>query len=50
MQVDLTRRSGIKPLDDWFVSGVQAAKYLPALLDGRPIRSWYRTNGTWLRL
>lgn len=50
VRIDLTRRSGIKRLDDWFVSGVQATTYLPALLDGLPIPSWYRTNGTWLRL
>lgn len=50
VQVQLTRRSGVKQLDDWFVSGLQAAQYLPALLDGLPIPSWYRTNGTRLRL
>ena len=50
VQVQLTRRSGILQLDDWFVLGFQAARYLPALFDGLPIPSWYRTDGTRLRL
>lgn len=50
VDVKLTRRSGMTQFDDFFVSALQAAQYLPALFDGFPIPSWYRTNDTWLRL
>lgn len=44
--VELRRRSGIREVDEEIVRHLQTTRYLPALIDGQPIASWYRTDGT----
>ena len=48
--VKLVHSSGIGDLDDQVMLRLQSERFLPALLDGLPIPSWYRSNGRRLQL
>ncbi len=44
--VKVLSSSGIRELDQSFVRSWRERSYLPALMDGLPIASWLRTNGS----
>jgi hypothetical protein len=43
--VRLEQPTGIRDLDDEITRSWQVRRFLPALIDGRPISAWYRTDG-----
>ena len=46
----MVQRSGIQDFDEELQREWQARRFLPALLDGFPIQSWYRSDGQTQRL
>lgn len=50
IRVDPLRRSGIRDVDDQYMNNIRTDQYLPALIDGLAIPSWYRTTGQRLRM
>jgi len=48
--VRLSQSSGFRDLDDQLVQTLRMRRYLPALVDGFPITSWWRTDGRTMQL
>jgi len=48
--VRLSQSSGFRDLDDQLVQTLRMRRYLPALVDGFPIISWWRTDGRTMQL
>ena len=49
-RMDIVRSSGIQDLDTQIAQSFARQKFLPALLDSVPVRSWIRTDGKTLKL
>ena len=49
-RTDIIRSSGIQDLDTQIAQSFARQKFLPALLDSVPVRSWIRTDGKTLKL
>ena len=46
----LSQSSGLRDFDDQLVQTLRMRRYLPALIDGFPIMSWWRTDGRTMQL
>jgi len=49
-EVRLSQSSGLRDFDDQLVQTLRMRRYLPALIDGFPIMSWWRTDGRTMQL
>ena len=49
-EVRLSQSSGLRDFDDQLVQTLRMRRYLPALIDGFPITSWWRTDGRTMQL
>lgn len=49
-EVKLIQQSGIREIDDGIIREMRLRRFLPALVDGVPIPSWYRATGQTLKL
>jgi len=49
-EVRLSQSSGMREWDEQVVQMLRMRRYLPALIDGFPVTSWWRTDGRTLRL
>lgn len=49
-EVRLSQSSGIRDYDDQIVQFFRMRTYLPALIDGFPVTSWWRSDGQRMRL
>jgi hypothetical protein len=49
-QIVVLRSSGVRELDDHILRDLRIRRFLPALVDGFPVPSWYRTDGLTMKL
>ena len=49
-EVRLSQSSGLREFDEQLVQMLRMRRYLPALIDGFPVTSWWRSDGRTMRL